>query len=395
MSAPPLFLSSLGVINALGRGKTKVSQGLFRGDCSGLRLEDAWLPGRAARVGRAAGELPELPTAFAADASRSNRLLLAALEEIRDDLEQELMRHGRERMGVVLGTSTAGMAEGEEAVAHQIHYENPPPAFHYRQQEIGRPAPFLAEYVGLKGPTITLSTACTSSGRALVTARNLILCGHCDAVIVGGVDTLSKVTLNGFAALESLSEGLSNPMSRNRNGINIGEGAALFILRRTPAEIALLGIGESCDAYHISAPDPTGRGVAHAMGMALQEADFSAPSALYLNLHATGTRANDEMEARAVAQVFPEGLPCSGTKPMTGHTLGAAAATELAFCWMLLQDAWNPEGLLPPHIWDGQEDESLPRLDLVSPGRARGQVRACLSNSMAFGGNNISLLIAR
>ncbi|WP_005036022.1 beta-ketoacyl-[acyl-carrier-protein] synthase family protein [Holophaga foetida] len=395
MSRQPVFLSSLGLVNALGLGKAAVADGLFRGETGGLRLEEGWMPKGPARVGRVYAPLPELPPGFAADASRSSRLLLAALGEIRDDLERELRLHGRGRIGVVLGSSTSGMGEGERAVAQFMEQGSLPPEFHYRQQEIGRPAPFLAEYLGLEGPAITLSTACTSSGRAMATARNLLLCGHCDAVVVGGVDALSKVTVNGFTALESTSQDLCNPMSRNRKGINIGEGAALFILRREASEIALLGIGESCDAYHVSSPDPTGEGVVRAMGMALGQAGLTSRTPLYLNLHATATPKNDEMEARAVARVFPEGIPCSGTKPMTGHTLGAAAATELAFCWMALQDAWNPKGLLPPHLWDGQQDENLPALDLVQPGRQMGAVRTCLSNSMAFGGNNISLVLGR
>jgi len=394
MSPAPVFLSSLGLVNALGRGKAAVAPALFRGETGGLRLEEGWVPHRPARVGRVEGPLPELPGAFAADASRSNRLLLAALAEIREDLDREITRHGLHRIGVVLGTSTSGMAEGERAVAHHLAQGTLPPEFHYRQQEIGRAAPFLAEYLGLEGPALTLSTACTSSGRAMATARNLILGGYCDAVVVGGVDALSKVTVNGFGALESTSQELTNPMSRNRKGINIGEGAALFILRREPSEIALLGIGESSDAYHVSTPDPTGQGVITAMAMALREGGLDpARAQLYLNLHATATPKNDEMEARAVAALFPQGIPCSGTKPMTGHTLGAAAATELAFCWMTLQGAWNPGALLPPHVWDGQGDETLPSLDLVARGRSRGAIQACLSNSMAFGGNNITLLL--
>ncbi|MBP1627423.1 MAG: Beta-ketoacyl-acyl-carrier-protein synthase [Holophagaceae bacterium] len=393
MSPRPVFLSSLGLVNALGLGKAAVARGLFQGETGGLNLEEGWMPGRPARVGRVTSPLPEVPASFAADASRSNRLLLAAMAEIREDLEREITRHGVHRIGVVLGTSTSGMAEGERAVAQQLREGTLPPDCHYRQQEIGRVAPFLAEYLGLQGPAMTLSTACTSSGRAMATARNLILCGHCDAVVVGGVDALSRLTVNGFAALESTSTDLSNPMSRNRKGINIGEGAALFLLRREPSEIALLGIGESCDAYHVSTPDPTGEGVAVAMGMALAQAGLSAPAPLYLNLHATATPKNDEMEARAVARLFPEGIPCSGTKPLTGHTLGASAATELAFCWMTLQEAWNPEGLLPPHRWDGHQDEALPVLDLVERGRKASATKACLSNSMAFGGNNISLLL--
>lgn len=390
----PLFLSSLGVVNALGAGKAAVARGLFSGDTSGMHLEEDLIPNRKARVGRVSAELPALPPAFAADDSRNNRLLMRALAEIRDDLDRELCRHGRRRIAVVLGTSTSGMATGEAAVAHFIAQGSYPQGYHYRQQEIGRTAPFLAECLGLEGPALTVSTACTSSGRALLSARNLLEAGLCDAVITGGVDTLSRLTVNGFTALEACTPEPCNPMSRNRRGINIGEGAALFILRREESEIAFLGAGESSDAHHISAPDPTGRGVETALHQALAEAHLTPQEALYLNLHATATPKNDEMEAAAVARVFPEGIPCSGTKPLTGHTLGASAATELAFCWLTLSQAWNGDHNLPPHVWDGEADPALPSLDLVVPG-ARKALRACLSASMAFGGNNLCLALGR
>jgi 3-oxoacyl-[acyl-carrier-protein] synthase-1 len=179
-------------------------------------------------------------------------------------------------------------------------------------------------------------------------------------------------------------------MSRNRRGINIGEGAALFLMTREAATVELLGIGETSDAYHMSAPQPEGLGAEAAMRAALADAGLSAGDVDYLNLHATATPKNDEMESRAVARVFPAGVACSGTKPLTGHTLGAAGATELAFCWLTLRD-----GRLPPHLWDGEADPDLPRLDLVSAGQrfVRGAGRVCMSNSFAFGGSNASLLI--
>jgi 3-oxoacyl-[acyl-carrier-protein] synthase-1 len=181
-------------------------------------------------------------------------------------------------------------------------------------------------------------------------------------------------------------------MSAHRSGINIGEGAVLFLLRREPAEVALLGVGESSDAYHISSPDPEGLGAETAMRRALQDAGLTGLEPGYLNLHATATEQNDAMESRAVARVFPQGIPCSGTKPLTGHLLGAAAATELAFCWLALSSRWNPEGLLPPHRWDGAADPALPALSLVPPGGRDGQLRLCLSNAFAFGGNNLTLV---
>jgi 3-oxoacyl-[acyl-carrier-protein] synthase-1 len=172
----------------------------------------------------------------------------------------------------------------------------------------------------------------------------------------------------------------------------VGEGAALFILRKEPAAVALLGAGASSDAHHISSPDPSGAGAVAAMRAALAEAGPDG-AVRYLNLHATATAKNDEMESRATAVVFPVGIACSGTKPLTGHLLGAAAATELAFCWLLAQEAWNPDGFLPPHRWDGEADRDLPALDLVTDGATFRGARICMSNAFAFGGNNLSLIL--
>jgi 3-oxoacyl-[acyl-carrier-protein] synthase-1 len=226
----------------------------------------------------------------------------------------------------------------------------------------------------------------------LAAARDLIRLGLCDAVVTGGADALCRLTLNGFAALGAVSPDLCNPMSRNRSGINLGEGAALFVLRREPSAIALLGIGESSDAYHISSPDPEGAGAVTAMTGALRDAGLEAVD--YLNLHATATGKNDEMESRAATLALPGGTPCSGTKPLTGHTLGASAATELAFCWLAMEAEWNPGGRLPPHVWDGAADPDLPPLALVG-GDAPGRPRTCMSNSFAFGGNNLCLVAGR
>lgn len=384
------FLSSLGIINALGSGAATVAQRLFLGDTSGMVLEAGWLPDESARVGRVAAPLPEMPASFSAYACRNNQLLLAALAQIQVAVEAALTRFGRGRIGVVLGTSTSGVAEGEQAIAAYRASGKLPPGYDYAQQEIGMPAVFLSRYLALSGPAFTVSTACTSSAKAFASARNLLRLGYCDAVLVGGVDTLCRLTINGFSALESTTPDLTNPMSLNRCGINIGEGAALFLMSGEEAAVELLGVGESSDAYHMSAPEPEGRGASAAMLAALADAGIAAEEVDYLNLHATATPKNDEMESRAVAQVFPHAVASSGTKPLTGHTLGAAGATELAFCWLSLQ-----AGQLPPHIWDGQADPALPRLDLVSTGRnfVKSEKRVCMSNSFAFGGSNASLIV--
>jgi len=384
------YLPALGIINALGSGVEEVSQRLLLGDTSGMRLCDDLLPSAPARVGVARGELPEIPLALSDFASRNNRLLLAALAQIRSKVDEAIGCFGRERIGIVLGTSTSGIAEGEAAIAAQRTNGHLPDGFRYIQQELGSPAIFLARVLDIGGPAYCVSTACTSSAKAFVAARRLLRCGLCDAVLVGGVDSLCKLTVNGFSALESISTDICNPMSRNRNGINIGEGAALFLMTHRESEIAFLGAGESSDAYHMSAPHPEGGGAEAAMRAALADGGLFAGDIDYLNMHATATPKNDEMESRAISRVFPAGIASSGTKPLTGHVLGTAGATELGLCWLALRG-----GFLPPHIWDGELDPELPQLDLVESGQkfGRDSGRVCMSNSFAFGGNNACLLI--
>lgn len=391
MSGKRCFIAAVGLANALGEGRDAVRAGLLAGDTSGMVLEDGWMPGGPARVGRVSAELPTLAPGNERFDSRNNRLMLLALEQIGDAVGRALDRVGPERVGIVLGTSTSGIYEGEAAIAAWQRTGVMPAGFDYRQQEIGAPAPFLARHLKSTGPAYTVSTACTSSAKAIAAAARLLRAGLCDAVIAGGVDTLCKLTINGFAALESTTREICNPLSRNRKGINLGEGAALMLISREPAAVELLGYGESSDAYHISAPDPSGRGAETAMRAALAQAALEAKDVDYLNLHATATPKNDEMEAHAVSRVFPHGVPCSGTKPMTGHTLGAAGATEAAFCLLALQG----DGRLPPHVWDGEADPALPQLLQVRAGErfARSSKRVCMSNSFAFGGSNACLLL--
>jgi len=237
-----------------------------------------------------------------------------------------------------------------------------------------------------------VSTACTSGAKALLAARRLLELDLCDVALAGGVDTLCRLTVCGFTALESAAPERCNPMSRNRRGTNIGEGAALFILGREPAPIALVGAGESADAYHLSAPDPAGTAPEAAMRQALAEAGAAPRDIRYVNLHATATQKNDEMESRVMARLFPGETPMSGTKPLTGHALGAAGALEAAFCWLAL----TGDGALPPHVWDGEADPALPKINLVASGARlqSGSGRLVMSNSYAFGGSNASLLFS-
>lgn len=392
MNLPRVYLHALGMINALGDSIDAIVPALAASISPGMGtihtgIGDVFAGGVSVPLDLAP------PESLARYDCRNNRLLLAALAQISPAIEAARERYGAHRIGVVLGTSTSGIEAAEAAFVYQAQAGKLPVSFDYRQVEIGTVAPFAAAALDLQGPAYTISTACTSSAKAFVSARRLLQLNLCDAVLVGGVDSLCELTVQGFASLESTSAVRSNPMSRNRCGINVGEGAAVFLMSRDEGPVRLAGVGESSDAHHISAPDPHGAGGEIALRAALSDAGLAPVDIGYVNLHATATRKNDDMEAHLMARVFEDGVAASGTKPLTGHQLGAAGATELGFAWLTLAR----DGVaLPRHLWDGEADPALPLLDLVEDERyllrTAGE-QYVMSNSFAFGGSNVSLIL--
>jgi 3-oxoacyl-[acyl-carrier-protein] synthase-1 len=391
----PLALTALGLATPIGIGKAATAVNLFAGSRAGLVERNDLLAGRVVTVGVVDAELP--PARPVDSDCRNNRLIQLVLEEIAEPVAEAIRRYGADRIAVVLGTSTSGIAEGGEAVAAHRRTGAWPEGYSYRQQELGGLARHAAAWLGVTGPAYTVATACSSSAKAFASARRLIRAGVADAAIVGGADTLCRLTLNGFNAIEALSPTRCNPFSRNRNGITIGEGAAAFLLEPGDAPVQLLGIGETSDAYHASAPSPDGAGAAAAMHQALADAGLSPDEIDYVNLHGTGTALNDSMESQAMATVFGRPVPASSTKPLTGHMLGSAGACEAAFLWLTLSRIHNPEGRLPPHLWDGVAMPDLPPLHLVASDERLMQAErmAMLSNSFAFAGSNATLILGR
>lgn len=401
---PPVYINAFGINCALGNNAADVAARLFVGDTSGMVEQSGWIPQQTAIVGAVTAALPSISPAFARFASRNNQVLLQAANQIEAQVQQAIARFGAHRIGVVLGTSTTGIAETEHYLADASQAER----YCYQLQEQGSPAQFLAAYWQLGGPAWVVSTACSSSARAMIAAKRLLDQGICDAVISGGADTLCRLTLNGFTALEAVSATRCDPFSARRNGINIGEGAGVFLMSKTSdlsgestteksfpqkSVARFCGGGISMDAHHMSAPDPEGGGAVRAMQAALTEAGIAATDIGYVNLHGTATRQNDAMESHAMAQVFPAGVPCSSTKPLTGHALGAASAIEATLCLLALSGT-NDEHWLPPHIWSGEIDPSLPPLAFTQVGQpvSASKNRYMMSNSFAFGGNNVSLI---
>jgi 3-oxoacyl-[acyl-carrier-protein] synthase I len=396
MSAEPMkavYLNELGIVCALGAGKQAVTSALFAADApGGVTISECWTPGRPLALGAFDGPLPPRDGVPVELRSRNNALLRLALDEIRPEVDRAIAAYGPSRVAIVLGTSTSGIAESERAQRFFEAQGRWPEGFHYAQQEMGSPALFLAHVLGTCGPAHVISTACSSSAKAIASAARLLRAGIADAVIAGGADSLCAFTIAGFQSLEAVSVNRCNPFSANRCGINIGEGAGLFLMTREPGAVRLAGSGESADAHHMSAPDPSGRGAHSAIAQALDRAGLTARDIDYINLHGTATAQNDAMEGPVVADLFGAQVPCSSTKPLTGHTLGAAGAIEAGLCWLTLAN--NPERFLPPHWWDGHADPTLPPLHLVAPGeRAARPLRYLLSQSFAFGGSNAALLL--
>lgn len=344
------------------------------------------------------------------------RIEEAALEQISEEIQTVKNKYGKDRIAVCVGSCDNGT---EFSVAgHRKYFETGsfPKEYSLEIQGADYVSTFIAEKFGLCGPVNTFSTACSSSAGAIIKAAEMLYADIADAVIAGGIDIASDTTLIGFSSLEAVSSELTNPFSKNRHGITLGDGAAFFVLTKeklfgeTPK---LLGWGESADAYHATSPDPSGEGAKKAIMRALENSKVLKKDVGYINLHGTGTKFNDSMEAKAVAEVFQDvKVPVSTTKPVTGHTLGAAAALELSLCWKaLMQNKTDIENYkknqekytikLPLQVWDGEYDSEIPQLNIIDKNNkafadsdsADNELKVCLSNSFAFGGANASLVI--
>jgi 3-oxoacyl-[acyl-carrier-protein] synthase-1 len=361
---------------------------LFAGTRDRLQPRGDLVAGRNVHVGSVTTPLPPVPAGLKTYDCRYNRLLLVTLDQIRDAIEAAAQRFGRHRVAVVMGTSTSGMAEaGFAAMRRDGAWSG---AFHYDQLATGGPAEFAARALGLPGPAYTVATACSSSGKVFASARRLIRAGICDAAVVGGANTLCGTTVGGFSSLEAMSAGLCNPFSANRDGINIGEAAAVFLLTAEDAPVRLLGVGESSDAHHVSAPAPEGRGALAAMQAALADAGPAPSDIAYVNLHGTATEWGDIAETTATHAVFGKRAPFHSLKSYFGHSLGACGALEAWLGIEMMRQGWFAHTVNLENV-----DERCAALDHVMGEGRRIETEFLMSNNFAFGGINTSLVFRR
>ncbi|MCB9897790.1 MAG: beta-ketoacyl-ACP synthase [Planctomycetes bacterium] len=382
----PLPVTAYANLNALGGTRTDILHALAEGR-SGLRPL-VGEPGIETAVGAVDVALPELPSELGPWSTRLARMAAALVEQLDEPLRRARERWRPERIAVVLGTSTAGALTTEHAYQEYVAHGRLPSDYDFRRQHtFGAVLHVVSALSGARGPAWMISTACTSGSKPLASAQRLISAGLVDAALVGGFDTLCNLTLLGFAALQAIDRVPCRPFSIDRAGISIGEGGALALVERDgDARVLVEGVGETSDAYHISAPHPEGRGALDAMRQALEQAGRRPDEVDHINAHGTGTRLNDVAEAQAIRAVFAAPPPVTSTKGYTGHTLGAAGAIEFAFSAYAIE-----EGFLPPSI---HADPVDPAIDLpLVRAVQRGTYRHVLSNSFAFGGNNVSVLV--
>ncbi|TLU74103.1 beta-ketoacyl-[acyl-carrier-protein] synthase family protein [Lichenicoccus roseus] len=391
----PLHLTATALASAVGAGSAATLDAL-RQERSSLAPCDFEEIAIGGQIGRVRGlEQVELPAGFGEYDCRNNRLAWLALQQdgFIEAVRGAIGRHGAGRIAVVLGTSTSGILSAETAYrARDPATGLLPDWFRYDgSYDLFSLSRFVADRLGVTGPAMTVSTACASSARACLDASHLIASGVVDAAVVGGADSLCGLTLRGFDSLDLISPERCRPFDAARRGISIGEAAGFALLEREPLReggVALLGIGASTDGYHMSSPQPDGIGAEQAMRRALASATLDAADIHHVNLHGTGTRANDLMEARAVNRLFGSDVPCASTKGWTGHCMGSSGIVEALIASLCIEN-----DLLPAcHGLETRDPEIA--LDLERHNRT-ARIDRVMSNSFGFGGVNVSLVIGR
>ncbi len=388
-SMTPLAITDYTLTTCLGAGRAANWSKIERAE-SGLKPCDFFdIADLTTWIGEVDGvDHQSLPSHLSSYDCRNNRLAWLALQQ--DDFLAAAARaintYGAERVGVFIGTSTSGIHQTE--LAYFESRDHLPDWYHYRStHNVFSVADFVQQALGARGICIAISTACSSSAKVFASAYRAIATGQCDAAIVGGVDSLCLTTLYGFHSLQLVSPDKCKPFDKDRSGISIGEAGGFALLEKNAdSQVALLGYGESGDAYHMSSPHPDGEGALLAMQMALHKAGLASGDIDYINLHGTGTQANDAAESKAVAQAFGERTWASSTKGWTGHTLGAAGIVETGFSLLSITHNRIPANL---HLQQPDTDMhiALPRTAVQQP------VRRVLTNSFGFGGSNCSLVV--
>lgn len=388
----PIFVEDYTVTTACGAGRHALLTALQERQ-SGLRPNNFTTSPLTTQIGRVdAADATTLPAQWQHWDCRNNALAYATLmaDDFASSAHRAVARYGASRVGLALGTSTSSIGE-TEAAYRERNADQQLSAAHAERPKVHTPhslGMFVGEVLGIEGPALTVSTACSSSAKVFGVAQRWLQLGLVDAVVVGGVDSLCESVLHGFHSLQLVSEDLCRPFDRARSGINLGEAGGLALLSTEQSPLQLLGYGESSDAHHMSSPHPQGLGAKAAVSQMLDRAGIDANAVDYLNLHGTASELNDQIEAELVEQSYGTQLHASATKGWTAHTLGAAGIVEAAVCLLALENAFMP-GTLNTSELDPLCSQQI-RLDANSQ-----EITTAASHSFGFGGSNCALLFGK
>jgi 3-oxoacyl-[acyl-carrier-protein] synthase-1 len=393
-----VFITGTGIISAIGRSAEETINSLL--SCNTGISEMKFLDSRLKDmfpVGEVKYSNSDLADMLSVSDTRFSRTFLLSLAAAREAAGDRLKNYRPERVGFISGNTVGGM-DFTEKYFQSLHLKENADITGLVQHDCGYSAQKVADCLNINGYVTTISTACSSSANSIMHGAMLIRSGAADAVLAGGVDSLAKFTLNGFNSLKILDPGLCSPFDENRNGLNLGEGAAYLFLESEKSASEHLhdvicevkGFGNSCDAFHQTAMSEDGRGPKLAMRGALKSAGFESSEIDYINLHGTGTSNNDLSEGISIEEVFAGNIPLySSTKSYTGHTLGAAGAVEAVISALTIKS-----GIIFPNINFKTRMKEL-SADPVGSLMEKNDIRNVMSNSFGFGGNNSSIIFSK
>ncbi|RPF42607.1 3-oxoacyl-[acyl-carrier-protein] synthase II [Thermodesulfitimonas autotrophica] len=409
--SPRVVVTGLGVISPVGTGKEAFWEALVKGRSGVRRITRFDASEFKTQIAAEVGDFDPEAYIDKKEARRMDRFTqfaVAAANLALSDAAIATEALDRDRVGVVLGCGIGGIGTFEEQTRVLVSRgPNRVSPFFVPMMIANMGAGYIAIYHRFYGPNSTVVTACASSNHAIGEAFRIIQRGEADVMLTGGAEAaITPVALAGFCAMKAMStrndepEKACRPFDAARDGFVIGEGAAVLVLERLEHALArgariyaeVAGYGQSCDAYHITAPDPDGAGAAKAMARALADARLRPEEVDYINAHGTSTPLNDKVETMAIKKVFGEfayRIPVSSTKSMTGHLLGAAGGIEAAACVLSIT-----HGVIPPTINYENPDPECD-LDYVPNEARRAQVDVALSNGLGFGGHNATLIFKR
>ena len=391
------LLLDFGVINSISKNKEKLYENYFLNTPNGLKENGdySYNNDKKFTLGKIEKEFFDFELENPYN-NKINKMALHSINQLKPIIDEARKIYGKNRIGVIVGTCENGSDETKDFILNGSVIDEKRILI---MQSLNICCDFIQKYFDVKGISFTISTACTSSANAIISADELIKSGIIDVAIVGGADVVTDTVVYGFDSLDIVDYNKINSFSRNRKGINLGEGAAFFILAKenfinAKDAIILKGYESNSDSHHITSPDTEAKSTSACINNALKKSNLKINDIDYINLHGTGTILNDIMESETINKVGAENIFCSSSKTAFGHTIGAAGAMELGVCYLALS-SFNKEKIIPRHLYDGEYDNNLKKINLSTEKISLEKLNNCMSVSFGFGGSNTCLIIGK